>query len=638
MKKYWRKMAVILAIGLCCSACGEKAAQTGGENVKSETGSSTASGGAEANGGAADENGMAGTGTVGSGTNYSGAGNGEGSGSIGEQAAMGTAAASGENGGQTSTGNGGASVGNGSGSTNGSQTEIVYPTDLNHNGVQETLTVKFDEDDKSSFKLELKEGKTNIWTSEIHSYSQGAYSLCTEGGLDYLIYYYAGDDSGYYEYRFERFCLDENDFPEIMEQDSLRFSADYAGYPLDVEGLLSFADHVNEHFDKSVLLCGNLGMRLQYSNGQTLRYEEKFTDLLPEADWTGYTTLEELLDYKNEYIYYTYKEEIEQGGAIGGLESDNEYAYYLLAHGQTEVEAEFLKLNPVENIVFVPDGDMIYVYRSGVYCGYFTSVSYGGGEAWSGETREWVQRVFGGARESVELLDWELSGFGPYLQAVGSYESDVYDNSNVTALMANGVFDADTFSRALEGWCACYGVENNKSGYVLWLAEEVVDEELFRELLGAIELGDESFTTKAFAALSAQKTVECRPKTYTDRDLTEMSQKGLVSFEITSGELVYEVPDEMVALHEKDGLWGLYLHLRDGMVKVGEVQVRKGTGEKSGAVTEEKALFTEEQQKWLEAQPDRETMADDTYTLTTTVMVSADGKQGREIRLMEFGE
>lgn len=604
MKKRWMKTAVILTMGISCTACGGQASWAQEEGSSAEM-----TWNAETDSSEGAENVTL---------------------IVGEMSET--------SGNQNPAETDFVSPGNNTGGENvENQVKIVYPTDLNHNGVQETLTVKFSKENSSVFRLEIIENGEFIWTSGIYSYSPGAYSLCTEGGQDYLIYYYAGELSGYSEYRFERFCLNEDNFPETVERRNLTFSADYAGYPLDADEMVSFAEHVNEHFGKSVLLCSNLENRIRYSNGQTLYYEEKFQGVLPEADWTGYTTLREMLDYKNEYLYHMYKEEIDALGSICELEADNDYSTYLLAHGQEFVETDFLTLGPVENIVYVPDAGMIHIYHSGVYCGYITSANYGE-DAWSGEVRESVLRVFGGAREAIELKEWNLAAINPYLQAVCSYEADNYDAGSAAAMMANGVFafENEAAGRDLEGWGACFGMKNTKSGYVLWAAEEMVDEELLKELLGAIAMSDKSFTSEAFAALKAQEKIECRPQTYTGRELAEMSEKGLVSFEITAGDMKYEVPKELAAICEDDGQWGLYTYFRSGLVKVGEVQVRDAAGEKNGTVTEEKLLFTAEQQKWLKAQPDQAGMADDTYTLTTTVFVSADGSRVMEIWQLEF--
>jgi len=327
--------------------------------------------------------------------------------------------------------------------------------------------------------------------------------------------------------------------------------------------------------------------------------------------------------------------------AIGQLGEQVEYldAAELALHGMTSVTTDYLTIDPVNNVSYVVCEGYVEIYYCGVYCGYFTDAYYGKA-AWTGDGRDEINRVFGGAREWTVPLDWDVVTVNPYLKMVCSYNAESLGDS-MADFQEWGVYEnaSEWYGRDLFGWGALFGVEKAECGYVLWLSRGIVNKTLANDLMLAIKFNKESFTQAARDAMDSFATKAEHAYAISASDLEALAKEGKLTLKITDGDFTYVVPKPYVAIEEGEDCWGIYQFVRlIGAQKIGQVSIRDVADETAGVKERQRAVFNDEQRERFVGNAAQEKMTDDFCWLSTTTILSDDGQRVMEIERLQFGD
>lgn len=187
----------------------------------------------------------------------------------------------------------------------------MYETDLNRNGIPETMEVRWVEDNEGIgyYRLTVTEGERELYSTEGFFAHAGwtAIFLYDLDGEDYLLEYHPYMGQGFCNYWYQLFYLGEDGQPVIVQQSEVDFDINF-GSPIhesfDPEAIAIFLDEVNS------LLAGSTPVLITDNElASTFEAQDALVDipwwLRMEDEWELYTydgdkiLLENLRAYKN---------------------------------------------------------------------------------------------------------------------------------------------------------------------------------------------------------------------------------------------------------------------------------------------------------------------------------------------------
>lgn len=191
---------------------------------------------------------------------------------------------------------------------------IVGYADLTHDGVKEKIVVDISNIEKTQnavLKIVDSENRS-IWeeAAGIPHVGWNSLYLYTKDGKDYLLRYNPYMNQGMASYRYELFWIDEMGIEKNVSSDRLDFDTTIHGYPLDIAGMLSFADKINAYLSQSTLLLSTEGGKLTYSTetNKVVRTEQFSWLYDGDIKYDESDTLKERLEKYQKYLEEQFKE------------------------------------------------------------------------------------------------------------------------------------------------------------------------------------------------------------------------------------------------------------------------------------------------------------------------------------------
>lgn len=263
---------------------------------------------------------------------------------------------------------------------------------------------------------------------------------------------------------------------------------------------------------------------------------------------------------------------------------------FLSTYGVTEYVSEYLRLKPIEDVVYVPfnyelSSSLIRIYYKERSCGYIRMVYM--------EEDDWVKGkrhagyAINGPRTSYDELEIpELSEIGEIV-FVNCARSELYGTpDDIKWLLENEkILSEENVSGDIPMYEITYGVEGYKYGYYMGLAPYFINYDMLIKLAKAVEFTDKSFTEATTATKYGQVYLTGSPGTSVSHSDLKMfdNPNGYLDFTFIFkvGNLIYEIPENTVAV-ASDEEWKLYAYAGETLHEIGTVKLSSFDTEASG--------------------------------------------------------